>query len=144
MKAVIQRVAQATVTIEGKMKGSIGHGFVVLIGFTHTDTKETVQKMVQKILTLRVMADTEGKMNCALADVRGEILVVSQFTLYADTAGRRPGFTQAAAPGVARELYEEFIAELKKSGIPVATGEFGAYMHVSLINDGPVTIILEI
>ena len=148
MKVVLQRVARAAVRVEGKVVGEIGRGFLVLAGFAPADTAEQLGWMADKILGLRVFGDAAGKMNLALADVAGAVLVVSQFTLYGDASkGRRPSFIDAAPPDVAIPLYEKFVALLRErgaaSGIKVATGEFGAMMDVELVNDGPVTLILE-
>ncbi len=148
MRVVLQRVSRAEVRIDGRVSGKTGTGFLVLAGFAPTDTDDTLAWMADKILGLRVFADAEGKMNLALADVRGALLVVSQFTLYGDTRkGRRPSFVDAAPPDVAIPLYERFVALLRErgagSGTLVATGEFGAMMEVELVNDGPVTLILE-
>ncbi len=144
MKFVVQRVKQAQVDVEGKTVGKIDNGFLVLIGITHTDTKEIADYLIKKLVNLRVFEDDNGKMNLALNDVKGELLLVSQFTLYADcSSGNRPSFTDAAKPDVANELYEYIINECKKKINKVETGIFGAEMKVSLINDGPVTIILE-
>lgn len=147
MRVVLQRVARAEVRVEGRVTGKIGSGFLVLAGFAPTDTESQLAWMAEKILGLRVFGDAEGKMNRDLAEVGGGVLVVSQFTLYGDASkGRRPSFIDAAQPNVAIPLYEKFIAFLKeKSGgkIPVETGEFGAMMDVELVNDGPVTLILE-
>jgi len=148
VKVVVQRVTRAEVRIGGKSVGKIGMGFVVLVGFAPTDTEDSLAWMADKILGLRVFGDPAGKMNLALADVHGGILVVSQFTLYADVSkGRRPSFVDAAPPEVAIPLYERFVALLRErgaeSGTGVATGEFGAMMEVELVNDGPVTLILE-
>lgn len=145
---VLQRVARAAVRIEGKVVGEIGRGFLVLAGFAPTDTAEQLAWMADKILGLRLFGDAEGKMNLALADVAGGVLVVSQFTLYGDASkGRRPSFMDAAPPEVAIPLYEKFVALLRErgaaGGIGVATGEFGAMMDVELVNDGPVTLILD-
>jgi D-tyrosyl-tRNA(Tyr) deacylase len=137
-------VSRASVSIEGSVVGRIERGFCLLVGFTHADTAEQVQWMADKIAGLRVFSDPEGRMNLSLADVGGAALVVSQFTLYGDTArGRRPSFIDAARPELAIPLYERFIAELRKQGIPVETGEFGAMMEVDIQNDGPVTLVLE-
>lgn len=126
------------------MSGQIERGFCLLIGFTHTDTPAATSWMAEKVAGLRLFTDADGKMNLGLADVQGAVLVVSQFTLYGDTAkGRRPSFIDAARPEVAIPLYEQFIAELRGRGLTVATGEFGADMQVELVNDGPVTLILE-
>jgi D-aminoacyl-tRNA deacylase len=144
MRVILQRVSEAKVTIHGTTRGEIGLGFVVLVGFTHGDTDAEVQWMADKVVGLRVFADREGKMNLDLAAVGGSLLVVSQFTLYGDAVkGRRPSFIDAARPDVAVPLYESFLAALRSRGVVVATGEFGADMQVSLVNDGPVTIPLE-
>lgn len=146
MRVVIQRASRAEVRVGGRVTGKIGTGFVVLAGFAPTDTDEQLGWMAEKILGLRLFGDAEGKMNLALADVGGAVLVVSQFTLYGDARkGRRPSFIDAAPPDVAIPLYERFVALLKEKGdgVPVATGEFGAMMDVELVNDGPVTLILE-
>ena len=148
MKVVVQRVSRAVVRIGGKSVGEIGVGFVVLAGFAPSDGEDTLAWMADKILGLRVLADGEGKMNLALADVKGSLLVVSQFTLYGDARkGRRPSFVDAAPPDVAIPLYERFVSLLRErgagSGTRVETGEFGAMMDVELVNDGPVTLILE-
>jgi len=142
----VQRVSRAEVRVDGRVAGKIGVGFVVLAGFAPADTDDALAWMAEKIVGLRVFADAEGKMNLALGEVGGGILVVSQFTLYGDARkGRRPSFTQAAPPEVAIPLYERFVALLKEKGggAPVATGEFGAMMDVELVNDGPVTLMLE-
>ncbi|HEX7023933.1 MAG TPA: D-aminoacyl-tRNA deacylase [Gemmatimonadales bacterium] len=144
MLVVLQRVARASVRIGGATAGEIGAGFCLLAGFTHTDTPEQAVWMAEKIAGLRIFSDAEGKMNLALADVGGAVLVVSQFTLYGDASkGRRPSFIEAARPEVAIPLYQRFVAELALRGLRVATGEFGADMEVELVNDGPVTLILE-
>jgi D-aminoacyl-tRNA deacylase len=144
MRVVLQRVSQASVSIDGRIAGKIGPGFGLLVGFTATDTLEQVRWMADKVTGLRVFGDADGKMNLALADVGGSVLVVSQFTLYGDTEkGRRPSFITAARPEVAIPLYDAFVAELRGKGLAVETGEFGAMMQVSLVNDGPVTLILE-
>lgn len=144
MKVVIQRVREASVSVEGKLISKIGLGLLVLLGVAEGDTEEQAQKLAKKIADLRVMADREGKMNLPVKDVGGSILVVSQFTLLADTSrGNRPSFVGAAEPKRAKELYELFVKELAGLGIPVKTGEFGAYMGVSLVNDGPVTIVID-
>lgn len=145
MRVLLQRVSEASVTIEGRVAGAIGRGFCLLAGFTHTDTPETVERMTDKIAGLRLFSDPEGKMNLSLADTSGSVLVVSQFTLYGDAAkGRRPSFVAAARPEVAVPLYERFLAGLRARGIPVESGEFGAMMSVKIHNDGPVTLMLEI
>ena len=144
MRVVLQRVSRATVSVEGRMLGSIGRGFCLLVGFTHNDTPAVVEWMAEKVAGLRLFADAEGKMNLGLTEVGGAVLVVSQFTLYGDTAkGRRPSFIDAARPDMAIPLYERFVAQLRSMGLGVETGEFGAMMEVELVNDGPVTIILE-
>ena len=144
MKLVVQRVKNAQVEVEGKVVGKIGKGFLVLLGVTHNDTKEQADYLVKKLCKLRIFTDENDKMNLALKDVKGELLIVSQFTLYADcTEGNRPSFVEAAKPEQANELYEYFCSECKKNEIPVEKGIFGADMKVSLLNDGPVTIILE-
>ena len=146
MRVVLQRVSRAEVRVEGRVTGAIGAGFVVLAGFAPTDSEETLAWMAEKIVGLRLFADSEDKMNRALADVGGGLLVVSQFTLYGDARkGRRPSFTDAAPAEVAVPLYERFVALLREraGGLPVATGEFGAMMEVELVNDGPVTMQLE-
>ena len=144
MKFVIQRVKEAEVKVDGQTTGKIDNGFLVLIGITHTDTKEIADYLVKKLINLRVFEDENGKMNLSLEDINGSILLVSQFTLYADcSGGNRPSFTEAAKPDFANELYEYIISECKKKVEKVETGIFGADMKVSLKNDGPVTIILE-
>jgi len=149
MRVLLQRVSRAEVRIREpnevtRVAGAIDRGFVVLVGFTATDTVETVAWMAEKVLGLRVFADADDKMNLALADVGGALLVVSQFTLYGDAAkGRRPSFIDAARPEVAIPLHEKFLALLAASGARVEKGEFGAMMDVELVNDGPVTIWLE-
>lgn len=144
MRVVLQRVSRASVTIEGRRVGAIETGFLLLAGFTHSDTAEQAVWMAEKVAGLRIFSDPEGKMNLALAEVGGAVLVVSQFTLYGDSAkGRRPSFIDAARPEQAIPLYERFCAELKARGLRVETGEFGAEMQVELVNDGPVTLILE-
>ena len=144
MRVVLQRVSRASVSIAGQRVGGIETGFCVLAGFTHTDTVDQAVWMADKIAGLRIFTDPDGKMNLGLADVSGGVLVVSQFTLYGDTQkGRRPSFIDAARPEQAIPLYERFVAELRGKGLPVGTGEFGADMQVELVNDGPVTLILE-
>lgn len=144
MKLVIQRVKHAKVEVENKIVGKIGQGFLVLLGVGPEDTKETADYLVQKIIKLRVFEDENGKMNLALKDINGELLVISQFTLYADcTGGNRPSFTLAAKPDKANELYEYFISKCEGENVKVDHGIFGADMKVELLNDGPVTIILE-
>ena len=144
MRVILQRVSEARVQIDGAIVGEIGHGLLVLLGVTKSDTAEQARWLADKIVSLRIFNDVEGKMNRDLAEVGGAILVVSQFTLYGDCSkGRRPSFIDAAPPEVAIPLYEEFINAVKAHGIPTATGRFGAMMQVSLINDGPVTLILD-
>lgn len=144
MKIVIQRVQNAEVKVENETVGKINKGFLVLLGVTHGDTKENADYLVKKLCKLRVFRDENDKMNLSLKDVNGELLIVSQFTLYADcTQGNRPSFINAAGPEEANELYEYFCEECQKSGIKVEKGIFGADMKVSLLNDGPVTIIIE-
>lgn len=147
MRVVLQRVSRAEVRVASRVTGSIGPGFLVLIGFAPTDTEASLIWMAEKILGLRLFGDAEGKMNRDLAEVNGAVLVVSQFTLYGDTSkGRRPSFIDAAPPNLAIPLYEKFVALLKEKAagkISVETGEFGAMMDVELVNDGPVTLILE-
>jgi D-tyrosyl-tRNA(Tyr) deacylase len=144
VRVLLQRVSRAEVRVNGKATGTIGRGFLLLVGVTHTDTEAQVAWMAEKVAGLRLFGDAEGKMNLALADVGGAVLVVSQFTLYGDAAkGRRPSFIDAARPEVAEPLYERFVALLREHGLEVATGEFGAMMDVELVNDGPVTLWLE-
>lgn len=144
MKLVVQRVKEAKVEVEEKVVGKINKGFLVLIGVTHEDKKEQADYLVKKLCNLRVFEDENGKMNLGLKDIEGELLIVSQFTLYADCSnGNRPSFTNAAKPEKANELYEYFCKECEKNNIKVEKGIFGADMKVSLINDGPVTIIIE-
>ena len=144
MRVVLQRASSASVSIEGRVVGSIGRGFVVLVGFTAGDGDDHVAWMADKIAGLRLFSDDEGKMNLSLVDVDGAVLVVSQFTLYADARkGLRPSFVDAAPPEQAASLYESFVGALGARGLPVETGEFGALMAVELVNDGPVTLILE-
>lgn len=144
MKLVIQRVANAHVEVDNKIIGKISEGFLVLLGVTHEDTKENADYLIKKLLNLRVFPDENDKMNLSLKDVKGELLVVSQFTLYADCRkGNRPSFIEAAKPEQADELYKYFVDKCREEGITTQTGEFGANMKVSLLNDGPVTIILE-
>lgn len=144
MRVVIQRSKKASVSIENKVVGEINNGFVLLVGIEDADTEEDVDYLVRKISKLRVFEDEEGKMNLSLADVQGEILSISQFTLHANTKkGNRPSFIDAARPDKAVPLYEHFNQELKNTGFTVATGEFGADMQVALVNDGPVTILID-
>ncbi|WP_234734993.1 D-aminoacyl-tRNA deacylase [Tellurirhabdus bombi] len=145
MIAVIQRVTQASVTIEGQIKGQIGLGFLILLGITHTDTREDIEWLSKKIVGMRIFSDAEDKMNLDLKTVNGHILLISQFTLHASTKkGNRPSFIEAARPEVAIPLYEQMIQQLTLDlGQPIQTGEFGADMKVSLLNDGPVTILID-
>ncbi|HBZ09193.1 MAG TPA: D-tyrosyl-tRNA(Tyr) deacylase [Bacillus bacterium] len=144
MKIVLQRCKQAKVTAEGKLTGSIGKGFVLLVGITHEDTEKEAEWLADKIVNLRIFEDEDRKMNQSLKDVGGEILSVSQFTLYADcNKGRRPSFVDAAVPYMANAMYERFNELLRSRGVKVETGVFGAMMEVDLINDGPVTLVLE-
>ena len=145
MRVVLQRVAEASVEIDGAVVGSIGPGLVVLAGFTEGDGPDTVSWMADKVANLRIFADAEGRMNRSVIDIGGEVLVVSQFTLYGDARkGRRPSFVKAARPEVAVPLYEAFVEALDRVvPRPVQTGRFGAAMNVSLVNDGPVTLMME-
>jgi D-tyrosyl-tRNA(Tyr) deacylase len=144
MRAVVQRVSRARVDVDGRTVGSIGPGFVVLLGVARDDTSTDAAFIADRILGLRVFADAAGKMNLALGAVGGELLVVSQFTLLADTSGgRRPSFIRAAPPELARPLYEHFVSLARAGGVKVETGEFGAHMELELVNDGPVTIVLD-
>ena len=144
MRFVIQRVTQASVTVDGDVIGQISKGFLVLIGVADGDTKEMADKLIKKLIGLRIFADSEGKTNLALADVGGELLLISQFTLYADCRkGNRPSFVKAGAPDFAEEMYEYIVAECKKQLPKVETGSFGAHMKVELLNDGPFTVILD-
>ena len=148
MRVVLQRVSRAAVRVDGRVVGTIGVGLLVLAGFAAADREATLVWMADKILGLRLFGDAAGKMNLAVADVKGGLLIVSQFTLYADVQkGRRPSFIEAAPPEIAVPLYERFVALLKErgagSGTGVETGQFGAMMEVELVNDGPVTLVLE-
>ncbi len=144
MRAVVQRVKKASVVVDGKIVGKIGKGILILLGVGKEDTEEDIRWLADKVSNLRIFEDDEGKMNKSVKDVGGKILVVSQFTLYGDCRkGRRPSFTQAAPPEKGRFFYEKFIEDLKKEGIEVESGIFGAKMEVHLINDGPVTILLD-
>jgi D-aminoacyl-tRNA deacylase len=144
MRAVIQRVKQAAVTVEGETVGRIGHGLLVLLGVGHGDTSDIARSFAEKTAALRIFEDAEEKTNLSLHDVGGAALVVSQFTLYADTRkGRRPSFTEAADPRLADGLVETFRQALEASGVPTAAGRFGAHMEVSLVNDGPFTLLLD-
>lgn len=144
MKFVVQRVAQASVTVEGKTVGQINRGFLVLVGVSEEDNKQVADKLVKKLVGLRIFEDSEGKTNLSLADVGGALLMISQFTLYANCKkGYRPSFIEAGRPDMANELYEYICEECKKSVPVVEKGIFGAHMHVCLVNDGPFTIILD-
>jgi D-tyrosyl-tRNA(Tyr) deacylase len=144
MRAVIQRVAEARVTVGGRIVGEIGRGLLVFVGVANEDGPSDVQYIVSKIRELRIFGDHEGKMNRSVGETGGEVLVVSQFTLCGDARkGRRPSFDAAAPPPVARALYEDVARQLRAAGLPVATGEFQMMMDVSLVNDGPVTILLD-
>lgn len=144
MKIVVQRVKKADVKVDGEIVGKIDKGFMVLVGVTHTDTKENADYLAKKLCKLRVFEDENEKMNLSLKDVGGKLLLISQFTLYANTVdGNRPSFIEAAKPEQANEIYEYFCDKCKEQGIEVQKGIFGAHMDVSLINDGPVTIIIE-
>lgn len=144
MRTLLQRVSRARVMVEGRVTGEIGAGLLLLVGFTRGDSAAALSWMADKLLTLRIFVDDEGKMNRSVQEIGGSVLVVSQFTLYGDTSrGRRPSFVDAAPPDVAIPLYEQFVSTLRAAGVPVATGEFGAMMEVELVNDGPVTLLLE-
>ena len=144
MKVVLQRVAHASVTVDEKVIGKIQRGFLLLVGVTHDDVIEDMEYLVRKIVQMRIFEDEEGKLNRSIQDIGGEILSVSQFTLYADTKkGNRPSFSKAAPGDVAVEMFEQFNGLLRDTGIPVETGLFGADMKVELLNDGPVTILLD-
>ena len=143
MRAVVTRVKSASVEIDGKINGQIGRGYLILLGVGPSDTEDTAVKLADKICNLRVFEDENGKMNRSLEQVGGSILVVSQFTLYADTSSRRPGFTGAAKPDAAIPLYERFMARCRERGFDVQHGEFGADMQVFSQNDGPVTILFD-
>lgn len=144
MKALLQRVKNAQVETEGKILGKINAGILIFLGVTHGDSEIEIEYLVEKIINLRIFEDSEKKMNLSLLDLKGELLVVSQFTLYADCKkGRRPSFVDAAPPEKATELYKKFIQRCTATGLTVQQGEFGADMEVSLINDGPVTIMLD-
>lgn len=145
MRAVVQRVSSASVTVEGQVTGHIGFGMLVLLGVTHTDTEAHADRLANKLASLRFFNDEAGKMNLSCHDVGGEVLVISQFTLYGDCRkGRRPSYTHAAEPQEAERLYEYFIERMKGFGFNVASGVFGAMMKVSLVNEGPVTLIVDV
>lgn len=144
MRIVIQRVSSASVNVDDKIVGQIGRGFLILVGFSRTENPGAIDWMVRKTTGLRIFEDELGKMNLSLTDIAGEALVVSQFTLYADASkGRRPGFSEAADPAIALPMYEEYCQKLKATGVLVQKGVFGEHMAVSLVNDGPVTIIID-
>ena len=144
MRVVLQRVSHASVTVEEKVIGKIQRGFLLLVGVTHDDAKEDMEYLVRKIVQMRIFEDEEGKLNRSIQDIDGEILSVSQFTLFADTKkGNRPSFSKAAPGDVAIEMFEQFNVLLRETGISVETGQFGADMKVELLNDGPVTILLD-
>jgi D-tyrosyl-tRNA(Tyr) deacylase len=144
MRVLLQRVARAEVRVDERVAGRIGRGFVLLVGFTHSDGEDQIVWMADKIVGLRVFPDDDDKMNRSITDVRGALLVVSQFTLYGDAVnGRRPSFIDAARPDQAIPLYERFVALLRARGVATETGEFGAKMQVDLVNDGPVTLWLQ-
>lgn len=144
MRVLLQRVTRASVTVDGRIVGEIGSGLLALVGVAHGDTAATAQRLAAKTAALRIFADDVRLMNRSVQDVGGAVLAVSQFTLYADTRrGNRPSFTDAATPDVGAAVYEDYVAALRAAGLPVATGIFGAHMHVELLNDGPVTIMLE-
>ena len=144
MRVVLQRVAHASVTVDGEIIGKIQRGFLLLVGVTHDDAMEDMEYLVRKIVQMRIFEDEEGKLNRSIQDIGGEILSVSQFTLYADTKkGNRPSFSKAAPGDVALKMFEQFNGLLRETGVPVETGQFGADMKVELLNDGPVTILLD-
>lgn len=143
MRAVVTRVASASVTVDGAVTGAIGKGFLVLLGVGPGDSEETAKKLADKICNLRVFEDENGKMNLNLEQVGGKLLVVSQFTLYADTKSRRPSFIGAAGPELANSLYEKFMEYCRENGFEVQHGVFGAHMDVESVNDGPVTILFD-
>lgn len=144
MKVVIQRVKSSSVSVAGEIVGEINQGLLILLGITHDDTKDQSDWLVNKIINMRIFSDSEDKLNLSVKDIAGSILLISQFTLYAEAEkGNRPSFTSAARPEIAKPLYEYFIDKLKANDIPVESGIFGADMQVELINDGPITIILE-
>ena len=144
MRLLLQRVSRAEVRVGERVTGRVARGYLLLVGFTHEDREEQLVWMAEKVVGLRLFADAEDKMNLSLADVGGGLLVVSQFTLYGDAAkGRRPSFIGAARPEVAIPLYDRFLALLRERGVPVESGEFGAMMDVELVNDGPVTLLVD-
>lgn len=144
MRIIVQRVSNSSVSVEGETVGKIDKGIMALIGVTHEDTSKDVDYMVEKVVNLRIFEDEDGKLNKSLIDVGGDLLAVSQFTLYGDCRkGRRPGFSQAAKPDFADKLYIEFVEKARKKGVKVETGKFQTHMMVSLVNDGPVTLLLD-
>jgi D-tyrosyl-tRNA(Tyr) deacylase len=144
VRVLLQRVSRAAVAVDGVERGAVGRGFLALVGVAHEDDEAAARRLAAKTARLRVFADEAGLMNLALADVGGAVLAVSQFTLYADARrGNRPSFTEAAPPERGEAVYEAYVAALRAEGVPVETGVFGAHMHVDLVNDGPVTILLE-
>ena len=144
MRALIQRVTNAKVTVKEQLISQIGKGFLVLLGVTHSDTETEINYLVEKIANLRVFGDDNDKMNLSLMDIKGEVLIVSQFTLYANCKrGRRPDFISAAKPELANELYKKFVQRFKETGLKIGEGEFGAMMDIDLVNSGPVTIMLD-
>jgi D-tyrosyl-tRNA(Tyr) deacylase len=144
MKALLQRVTSAAVTVDGETVGKIGHGLVVFIGVANDDTQDDIEYLLNKIPQLRIFDDTEGKFNLSALDLRGELLLVSQSTLLAATRkGRRPGFTDAAPPDIAENLFNQFVAQARTTGLKVETGRFQTHMHVTIENDGPVTIFID-
>jgi D-aminoacyl-tRNA deacylase len=144
LRVLLQRVSSARVSVEGRLTGQIGRGYLALVGFTASDDRSKVEWMAEKVLDLRLFPDDAGKMNLSLREISGELLVVSQFTLYGDArSGRRPSFVSAARPEVAIPLYEYFLTRLRELAVTPETGEFGAMMQVELVNDGPVTLMLE-
>ncbi|MET3682512.1 D-tyrosyl-tRNA(Tyr) deacylase [Alkalibacillus flavidus] len=144
MKAVVQRAAHGSVEVNGETTGAIQEGLVVLLGVTHDDTEKDINYIADKVTNLRIFEDDAGKLNLSVKDVGGHVLSISQFTLYGDTRkGRRPSFIEAAKPDYANKLYEQFNDRVRESGVPVETGAFGEHMNVSLLNDGPVTLILD-
>jgi D-tyrosyl-tRNA(Tyr) deacylase len=144
MRAVVQRVSRASVTVNGQTSGRIQRGLVILLGITHQDRDKDIKWLAEKVVHLRIFEDDKGKMNRSLADIGGEMLIISQFTLFGDCRkGRRPGFSDAAPPEIAEPIYLQFVEEVRGKGIKTATGTFQAEMQVELINDGPVTLILD-
>ncbi|OGV34339.1 MAG: D-tyrosyl-tRNA(Tyr) deacylase [Lentisphaerae bacterium GWF2_45_14] len=144
MRALIQRVSSGSVSINGKTEGEIGRGIVILLGITHDDTPKDAEYLADKCVNLRIFEDSEGKMNLSTLETKGDVLIISQFTLYGDASrGRRPSYTDAARPETAIPLYEKFITEVRKTGLKTETGRFGAEMLVDIKNNGPVTLLVE-